>query len=161
MRHQTTIRWLANLAAAAFVALTAAPAHAQSNVRAWSAAGQVFVVWQVDTTAPLTYDIYRSATPITAISQGTLAGRMFEPEWSGARLRLASPNARWSVPTAKGGVYTLAANEGLFVFTPRAQSTEYFAVVRNGNTTVSATNRTPAPVVAVYDPVNQPVTCHL
>ena len=160
MKHQSILRWLANLAAAAFVAVTTAPAHAQSNVRAWSAAGQVFVVWEVDATAPLTYDIYRSALPMTSISQGTLAGRMFEPEWSGARLKLASPNARWRVPTAKGGVYTLAANEGLFVYTPRAASTEYFAVVRNGSTAVSATNRTPAPVVAVYDPVNQPVTCH-
>ena len=109
----------------AFVVLVfaASTAYAQSNVRAWSASGQVFVVWQVDTTAPLTYDIYRSATPITAVSQGTLAGRVFEPEWSGARLKLASPNARWRIPAAKGGFYTLAANEGLFVFTPRAQST--------------------------------------
>ena len=160
MKDQTVLRCLASSAALAFLAMTAGPAHAQSNVRAWSAAGQVFVVWEVDATAPLTYDIYRSATPITAISQGTLAGRMFEPEWSGARLKIGAPNARWRIPTAKGGVYTLAANEGLFVFTPRAQSTEYFAVVRNGNTTVSATNRTPAPVVAVYDPVNQPITCH-
>jgi pimeloyl-ACP methyl ester carboxylesterase len=144
----------------ATVASIAPPVSAQSNVRAWSAAGQVFVVWEVDASAPLAYDIYRSTVPITAVSQGTFAGGMFAPEWSGARLKLASPNARWRVPTAEGGVYQLAANEGLFVFTPREQSTGYFAVVRNGNTAVSATNRTSAPVVAVYDPVNQPVTCH-
>jgi hypothetical protein len=142
------------------LAATAAPAAAQSNVRAWSAAGQVFVVWQVDTTLPLTYDVYRAPGPITAISQGTLAGRVFEPEWSGERLKIGAPSARWRIPAAKGGVYTLAANEGLFVFTPRAQSTEYFAVVRNGATAVSSTNRTASAVVVAYDPVNQPVTCH-
>ncbi|MBI1302933.1 MAG: hypothetical protein GC172_03990 [Phycisphaera sp.] len=154
----TVLRIIAALGIAAAVA---APSWAQSNVRAWSAAGQVFVVWQVDASTPLTYDIYRSTTPITTTSQGTLAGRVFEPEWSGARLKLASPNARWRIPTAKGGVYQLAANEGLFVFTPSAQSTEYFAVVRNGNAAVSATNRTPSPVSVVYDPINEPVTCHL
>jgi pimeloyl-ACP methyl ester carboxylesterase len=148
------------IAALLLLVFAASTAHAQSNVRAWSASGQVFVVWQVDTTAPLTYDIYRSTTPITAVSQGTLAGRVFEPEWSGARLKLASPNARWRIPAAKGGFYTLAANEGLFVFTPRAQSTEFFSVVRNGSTVVSATNRTASAVLAVYDPVNQPVSCH-
>ena len=114
----TVLRFMAALGIAAAVA---SPAWAQSNVRAWSAAGQVFVVWQVDASTPLTYDIYRSATPITTTSQGTLAGRVFEPEWSGARLKLASPNARWRIPAAKGGVYQLAANEGLFVFTPSAQ----------------------------------------
>ncbi|MEY3141661.1 MAG: hypothetical protein RLY21_154 [Planctomycetota bacterium] len=154
------LRVLATLLSALLATLAASPAHAQSNVRAWSAAGQVFVVWEVDTTNPLTYDIYRSTTPLTAISQGTLAGRMFEPEWSGVRLKIGAPNARWRVPAAKGGVYQLAANEGLFVFTPRAQSTEYFAVVRNGNTAVSATNRTASAVLVAYDPVNQPVTCH-
>jgi pimeloyl-ACP methyl ester carboxylesterase len=142
------------------LAALASPAAAQSNVRAWSAAGQVFVVWQVDATAPLTYDVYRAPTPITAISQGTLAGRVFEPEWSGARLKIGSPGARWRIPAAKGGFYTLAANEGLFVFTPRAQGNEYFAVVRNGSTAISGTNRTPAPVSVAYDPVNLRVTCH-
>jgi pimeloyl-ACP methyl ester carboxylesterase len=154
------LRILATLFSILTAALAASPALAQSNVRAWSASGQVFVVWQTDTTVPLTYDIYRSTTPVTATSQATLAGRVFEPEWSGTRLKLASPNARWRIPSAKGGIYQLAANEGLFVFTPRAQSTEYFAVVRNGSTVVSGTNRTAAPITVVYDPANQPVGCH-
>ena len=148
------------LMTAIVIAATSTSAHAQSNVRAWSASGQVFVVWQVDTTAPLTYDIYRSTAPVASIAQATLCGRVFEPEWSGARLKIGAPNARWRIPGAKGGFYTLAANEGLFVFTPRSTTTEYFAVVRNGNAAVSATNRTPAPVIVAYDPANQPVTCH-
>ena len=138
-----------------------ASASAQSNVRAWYAQGQVFVVWQVDATLPLTYDVHRSATPVTSTSQGVLAGRVFEPEWQGLRLKLVKSSATWRVPTANGGTYQLAANEGLFVHTPRAGGTEYFSVVRNGTTSVSGTNRTTAPVSYGFDPVNEPVACHL
>jgi pimeloyl-ACP methyl ester carboxylesterase len=147
--------------AAAMVLVLATSASAQTNVRAWSAAGQVFVVWRVDATAPLTYDVYRSSTPVTSIAQATLAGRVFEPEWTGARLKLVSGSATWRIPAAGGGTYQLAANEGLFVYTPRAGVSEYFAVVKNGITAISTTNRTAAPVAVVYDPVNAPVTCHL
>lgn len=135
--------------------------HAQSDVRAWSAAGQVFVVWRVDSTAPLTYDVYRSTAPVLSVSQATLVGRSLEPEWEGLRLKLVSQTATWRIPTAGGGTYQLAANEGLFVHTPRAGATEYFAVVRNGSTAVSATNRTATPVEVAYDPASAPVTCHL
>ncbi|MBM3962052.1 MAG: hypothetical protein FJ306_09170 [Planctomycetes bacterium] len=91
--------------------LSTAIAAAQTNVRAWQANGQVFVVWRV--------------------------------------------------PSATGGVYQLAANEGLFVHTPRAAGSEHFAVVRDGSTAISATNSTVAAVAVGYDPVNDPVTCHL
>ena len=151
--------------AAAAVALPAAAlpreACAQSNVRAWSASGQVFVVWTVDATQPLTYDVYRSTSPITSTAQGTLAGRVFQPEWSGTRLKIVSGQATWRVPTASGGTYQLAANEGLFVFTPRAAANEHFAVVRNGSTAITAANRTASPIAVAYDPANQPVSCHL
>jgi pimeloyl-ACP methyl ester carboxylesterase len=136
-------------------------ALAQTTVRAWSAAGQVFVVWRVDATAPLTYDIYRSPTVVTSTTKATLVGRVFQPEWRGARLQLVDQSATWRIPSADGGTYQLAANEGLFVYTPRAGASEHFAVVRNGSTAISATNRTTAPVAVVYDPANAPVTCHL
>jgi hypothetical protein len=136
-------------------------AAAQNTVRAWHANGQVFVVWRVDPAAPLTYDVYRSPTPITSTTQGTLAGRVFEPEWQGTRLKLAKNTATWCIPSATGGIYQLAANEGLFVYTPRAAGNEHFAVVRDGNTTVSATNSTAGAVAVGYDPANDPVTCHL
>ena len=151
---------LASLAAATINVLVPS-AHAQSDVRAWSVAGQVFVVWRVDSTAPLTYDVYRSAAPMTSTAQATLAGRVFEPEWRGERLRLVDQTATWRVPAAGGGTYQLAANEGVFVYTPRASATEHFAVVRNGSTSVTATNRTAAPVQVTYDPESAPVTCHL
>jgi pimeloyl-ACP methyl ester carboxylesterase len=135
-------------------------AQAQSNVRAWSAAGQVFVVWTVDANPPLAYEIHRSATPLASTTQGVLAGRVFEPEWSGARLKIGNPGATWRVPTAGGGTYQLAANEGLFVHTPRASANEHYSVVRLGATTVTAANRTAGAVAVGYDPVNQPVSCH-
>ncbi|MFN9334000.1 MAG: hypothetical protein ACK6D1_15550, partial [Planctomycetota bacterium] len=154
----------ARLARSAFVPaalLLTATAAAQTNVRAWHANGQVFVVWRVDATAPLTYDVYRSPAPITSTAQGTLAGRVFEPEWQGTRLKLAKDTATWRIPSATGGVYQLAANEGLFVHTPRAAGSEHFAVVRDGSTAISATNSTAGAVAVGYDPANDPVTCHL
>ena len=68
-------------------------AAAQGDVRAWSADGQVYVVWRIDATAPLTYDIYRSAAPLSSTTQGTLVARLFAPEWSGERLKLVDPAA--------------------------------------------------------------------
>jgi pimeloyl-ACP methyl ester carboxylesterase len=152
-----------SVAAVLFVAvlLAAGHAHAQTAVRAWSAKGQVFVVWQVDASPPLTYEIYRSSAPVGSTAQATFVGRVFQPEWRGDRLKLGSPNATWRVPTAGGGSYQLAANEGLFVFTPRAASNEFFAVVRQGTTAIAAANRTEASVAVGFDPVGDPVTCHL
>ena len=138
-----------------------AEADAQTDVRAWSAAGQVFVVWRVDSTLPLTYDVYRSTAPITSITQGTLAGRVFQPEWSGTRLKIANSQATWRIPAPSGGTYQLAANEGLFVFTPRAAATEHFAVVRSGSTAITSANRTSTAIQVAYDPASQPVSCHL
>ncbi len=134
---------------------------AQSDVRAWSADGQVYVVWRIDATAPLTYDIYRSAAPLSSSTQGTLVARLFAPEWSGERLKLVDPAATWRVPNGTGGTYQLAANEGLCVYTPRAAANEHFAVVRDGSTAVSVANRTANAVTTTYDPVNEPVACHL
>lgn len=131
------------------------------NVRAWAAAGQVFVVWQVSSNLPLTFDVYRSATPVTNIAQATLVGRLFQPEWQGDRLKIADGSLTWRVPDGQGGTCQLAANEGLFVFTPHAAGNEYFAVVKNSGTVVTPLNRTATSVSYGYDPVNDPVTCHL
>jgi pimeloyl-ACP methyl ester carboxylesterase len=143
---------------ASLVTLTA---HAQTNVRAWSASGQTFVVWTVDAADPLTYDVYRSAAPFTNISQATLAGRLFKPEWQGNRLKIAGSSLTWRIPNGSGGTYQLAANEGLFVFTQHAAASEFFAVVRNGSSAVTAANMTSIAVAETYDPVNERVRCHL
>ncbi len=158
--HANRFRSLLHAATCLVVGLMGS-ASGQTNVRAWSAAGQVFVVWRVDASAPLTYDVYRSSTPVTSTAQATLAGRVFRPEWEGERLKLVTSTATWRVPASGGGTYQLAANEGLFVYTPRANATEHFAVVQSGATAIGATNRTTSAVAVGYDPVNAPVTCHL
>ena len=56
-----------------FVVLAAATASAQINVRAYYAKGQAFVVWQTTLPLPTTYEIYRSTTSFTDVSQATLA----------------------------------------------------------------------------------------
>lgn len=140
---------------------SAANTNDPTNVRAWSANGQTFIVWKVGATDPLTYDVYRSATPFTNISQATLAGRLFKPEWQGDRLKIASSTLTWRVPNGSGGTYQLASDEGLFVFTQHASASEYFAVVRNGSSAVTAANMTATAVNETYDPVNDRVRCHL
>jgi predicted peptidase len=143
------------------ITTSAASTNDPTNVRAWSANGQTFIVWKIGATDPLSYDVYRSATPFTDISQATLAGRLFKPEWQGDRLKIASSTLTWRVPNGSGGTYQLAANEGLFVFTQHSAANEYFAVVRNGSSAVTAANMTITAIAETYDPVNDRVRCHL
>lgn len=143
------------------ITTSAANTNDPTNVRAWSANGQTFVVWRVGATDPLTYDVYRSANPFTNISQATPAGRLFKPEWQGDRLKIAGSSLTWRIPNGSGGTYQLASNEGLFVFTQHAAASEYFAVVRNGSNTVTAANMTSTAIAETYDPVNDRVRCHL
>lgn len=146
----------------------AGAANAQTDVRAWYAKGQVFVIWRADATDPLTYDVYRTGSApgqFTNISQGQLVGRSLQPEWQGERLKIGSAAATWTVPTPQGGEYTLAANEGLFVFTPHEAGTQTFAVARNNGAApltsrpVNSSNRSVAVTIA-FDPANDPVVCH-
>ena len=131
-----------------------------SMVRAWNADGQVFVVWKTDAQAPLKYNVYMSPGQVTAVANATKIGSVFEPEWTGKRLKLANPNARWTVPDGNGGSYQLAADEGLFVYTPHDTATVYFYVNRNDETTLTAANRSPQPLSVRYNPAAEPVRCH-
>ena len=140
----------------------AAPAQAQPfNVRAWYAKGQVFVVWQFPALPALptdTVEIYASAGPQASTVTMTPLGRLFLPEYTGARLRSLSPAATLRVPTPAGGIYTLTANEGVFAYTPRANGGLFFAVVGTGNTAVVLSNS--ATTAFVYNPAADPVRPH-
>ncbi|RME39003.1 MAG: hypothetical protein D6788_06305 [Planctomycetota bacterium] len=142
-------------------------ARAQQNVRAFYAFGQTFVVWEMKGNQPVTYEIYRSDTSFTDTSQAVLTGRLFLDEVRGERLNFVAQqylgrNATWRIPVDNSGAtYTLLDSEGLFVFTPHAAADEYFAVVRTGETLVGADNITAAPVQHGYDPIDDPVQCHL
>ena len=153
MRHHTLLF--------AATALLAADVHAQSNVRAWNAAGQVFVVWELAQQTALSYSVHVSPGVVSSTADAARVGQLFEPEWSGARLRLANPNARWKVPDGNGGTYTLTANEGLFVFTPHDTATRYFSVTRDSETAITTAQRTAQALAIAYDPVAEPVKCHL
>jgi YVTN family beta-propeller protein len=133
---------------------------APGSVRAWNANGQVFIVWKTDAQAPLKYNIYSSPNPVSSIAGALKIGSVFEPEWSGKRLKLAQPDARWTIPDGNGGTYKLAADEGLFVYTPHDTSNVYFYVNRDNETQLSATSRTSQRLFVRYDPLTEPVKCH-
>jgi YVTN family beta-propeller protein len=131
-----------------------------ANVRAWNADGQVFIVWKTDVQAPLMYNVYSSPNAVSLVANATKIGSVFEPEWTGKRLTLAKPDARWTIPDGNGGTYELAADEGLFVYTPHDTATVYFYVNKNNETQLSATNRTLQPIFVKYNPATEPVKCH-
>ncbi len=151
------------LVAAAALAILAGALQAQPfNVRAWYAKGQVFVVWQFPAppAAPTdTVEIYSSPgmQPSTALMNQE--GRLFFPEYTGGRLGVLQPAATLVLPAPGGATYTLAADEGAFVYTPHAAGNRFFAVVDTGSTTVVPANS--AGVAFNYDPVNDPVRPHL
>ncbi len=136
-------------------------AHAQTNVRAWNANGQVFVVWELDEATTIEYNVFISAIHVTSTSNAEKVGSVFEPEWKGERLTLANPNARWRIPNSTGGTYQLTANEGQFVYTPHDTLTRFIYVTRDNNTQLSLTNRIAQALFISYNPQTDPVKCHL
>jgi hypothetical protein len=149
-------------AAIALTAMFAGTAAAQpTNVRAWYAQGQVFVVWErpAPPAAPTdTVEIYTSAAAQATIATMSRVGKLFSPEYTGARLTALNPAARLQVPTPGGAMYRLAANEGVFAYTPHAAGNLFFAVVDAGNIVVNAANSDTT--AFNYDPVNEPVRPH-
>ena len=129
---------------------------AQTNMRGWHANGQTWLAWEDTAPTPEAYRIYKSSSQISDISSAQLVGRIFQNEWEGARLQKLDPALRWTIPDAAGGTYTLASNEALFVYTPHGATTEYFAVVKDGETVVGSDNRV-GPITQTITPVQ----CHL
>ena len=150
-----------NLLSVVIIAIICMNVRAQTNVRAWNANGQVFVVWELDTATTLLYNVFISANHVTSITNAVKVGSVFEPEWKGERITLANPNARWRIPNGNGGTYQLTANEGLFVYTPHDTLTRYIYVTRNNNTQLSPANRTTQALFITYNPQADPVKCHL
>ena len=148
----------------AFTLLCVMNAFAQRDVRAWNANGQVFVVWKIDPQFDETYGIYASPTSFTQTSNAAPLGRLFKLEYSGYGLKdnLDDTTATFKIPDGQDSTYQLAQNEGVFVFTPHQSDSLYFAVVKWGtDTVVSGLNITSTAVPFVYDPINDPVECHL
>lgn len=129
---------------------------AQTNMRGWHACGQTWLVWEDTAPMPETYRIYKASSQITDVSSAEQIGRIFEIEWTGARLKRLEDGLNWTVPDSSGGTYTLDSNEALFVYTPRDTTSEYFAVVMDGETVVGSNNKV-GPISQTIDPVQ----CHL
>lgn len=140
------------------------PLFSQTNVRAWYAQGQVWVVWQTAMPFPETFAIYKKNAPFTNVSQATAIGRLFQYEYLPGTFveQLQNPNFTYKIPKPDGTLYTLAPGEGLFVETVISSGSAYYAVVEWGNTAVNAgVNITANAVPFTYDPINEPVNCHL
>ena len=129
---------------------------AQTNMRAWHAYGQTWLVWEDTPSTPETYRIYKASSQITDISSVEQIGRVFEKEWTGDRLKKLDADLNWTIPDGSGGTYTLTSNEALFVYTPHEATSEYFAVVKDGETAVGSNNQV-GPISQTTDPVQ----CHL
>jgi pimeloyl-ACP methyl ester carboxylesterase len=141
--------------------------HAQSNVRAWYAQGQVWVVWEYNAdNAPVTFEIYKRESPFNSqiFPTENPVGRLFEREYSnGLQTETIGPDIRYRIPGQQAGTtYLLAPNEGLFVETVVETATAYYAVLREGQVVVDQNNRTNTPLFLQFDPDNPDlVNCHL
>jgi len=136
---------------------------AQTNVRAWYADGQVWIVWEASEPLPETFAVYAKPTAFTNTMNATLVGRLFKEEYGPAALReQVDSTATYHIPDGNGGIYPLAPNEALFVATPHQAGALFFAVVAWGQTTITpGVNITASATPFQYNPVGDPVECHL
>ncbi len=139
-------------------------ANAQTNLRAWYADGQVWVVWEAALPLPDWYEIYAKPTPFASTTNATRVGKIHLFEYACAALKEQVDTSSTPRIPGPGGIgkYQLATNEGLFVFTPHQPGGLFFAVVADGETAVNTgQNITAAIVPFQYNPVGDPVECHL
>lgn len=136
---------------------------AQSNVRAWYADGQIWVVWEASAPLPETFAVYAKPVAFNNTNNATLVGRLFKEEYGPIALReQVDATATYRIPNGRGGMYQLAPNEALFVATPHQTGALFFAVVAWAQNTVTpGINITASSVPFQYDPARDPVECHL
>ncbi len=135
-------------------------AQAQTNIQAWYKKGQVWIVWNETLTRPDIYEVYSSPVAFTTTRQATLVGKLAHWEWAAGAIKdqLNDPAFNWKVPhPTQNRRYQLDSLQGLFVYTPPAEDSAYFAVVKRGDSLVTpGVNGTAAAVHYYIDPV----TCH-
>ncbi len=138
--------------------------HAQTNVRAWYADGQVWVVWEASAPFPEWYAVYAKPTAFSSTDNAILIGRLHKFEYGCVPLKEQIDSTFTPrIPSPTGiGKYELGPNEGLFVFTPHQPGALFFAVVADNETAVTAgQNITATAVPFQYSPLADPVECHL
>ena len=137
---------------------------AQTNVRAWYAQGQVWVVWQAEQPFPETFGIFKKSTAFSNTAQATPIGRLFHYEYLPGVFWQQTGDTLFTyrIPKPDGTTYQLLPGEGLFVETVTTTGSAFYGVVKWGQTTVtSGINVTQNAVNYTYNPVTQPVNCHL
>lgn len=146
-----------------FVLLKISTSFAQTNIQAWYAKGQVWVVWTQTIPIPEVYEIYSSSSPFTDVTNAGLIGKIGVWDCAAGAIQdqLSDPNLNWKIPTTGLGIYSLDTNQALFVFTPHSAGSMYFAVVKRGNTAVSNGNNITPSISYSYNPTIDPITCHL
>lgn len=147
-----------------FIFLLPFALHSQSNIRAWYAQGQVWIVWETQFPYPETYAIYKHDQPFTSTTEATIIGRPFAYEYLPGTfyVQTGNPDITYTIPLPDGSTYTLLKDEALFVETTMDNGSAYYAVTEWGNTAVvPGVNSTSSAVIFNYDPVNDPVNCHL
>lgn len=138
--------------------------NAQSNVRAWYAQGQVWIIWDSSVPGPHTVSVYKKATAFTQTTQANLIGQPFQYEYFPGTYyqQTLEPTFTYRIPKPDGSTYQLLPGEGLFVETVMNTGAAFYAVVTTGQTTVTAgVNITANAVNFQYNPLSQPVNCHL
>lgn len=136
---------------------------AQTQIKAWYAQGQVWIVWEIKDSLPETFAIYAGPSTFSNINNANIIGRLFKEEYlPGALKYYVDPMATYRIPNGSGGIYQLKNNEGLFVFTPHQKGSLFFAVVPWGQTSILPNqNITQKAIDFNYDPDKDPVECHL
>ena len=139
--------------------------NSQTNLKAWYANGQVWIVFNLDLDTPVkkadprTYSLYVSESPFLSTSQAEIKARLFLEELMPTALReqLNRPEFTFSVPDVNGGSYVLAENEGVFVLTVHEDSERYYGVIKEDGTTFEAgINRTASPVQQKFSLTDPP-----
>lgn len=137
--------------------------YSQTNIRAWYAKGQVWIVWKTKTPYPESFGIYKSDNTFSQINQATPIGRLFYYEYLPGTFiqQTGDPNFTYTVPKGDS-TYTLAPGEALFVETVTSSGAAYYGVVEWGKSNlVAGENLTQAAVNFNFNPILEPVTCHL
>lgn len=129
--------------ALALLCALALPLSAQTAVQGWEAAGQIWITWDETPPEPDTYEVW--AADYDLLAAGTVVGaervgRLLPADWRGARLQVLAPGTGYSLPTPGGGTTTMLPFQGVYAHTAHDLTPLWFAVVKQGDTAVGASN---------------------
>lgn len=139
---------------------------AVSNVQAICSNGQTFITWHDPSPPQMTYEIYRSPSPMTSTIQGTKVDQIFIDEANG-QVMLGGSRAMghgdvfWRIPSHTAPFCRqLNADGYLFVRTTRADEYAYYAVVPAGDQVIAPGQCTSGLPQEPYDPIFGSVQAH-